>query len=550
MDCNLNLTCIILLCMSVTSRVTISLCFKMAAKDDDIHHHTVKSKLSRVWKPDKQVQFNRLLQIVLQFNRIILHTTHFFKWYILNCSIENQIPITAEVFEFIIKLLNNPDMASANLIKMHLIDFIQAYLVIVNWRPLKIIGINNTAQYHSRLLFTNFSVNVQLHFAKSLKKFIHCANKRSNLPYRKERTLTNHMFHIIASHPIRQNNLTEEQKDFVNDLTDLLQLPTRLDETKNLEYDIATQPLEYFNSYKILSTLFEFEDFKNFNFVPLSTSLIPRHITIDTTALCRMIYRTAVPPLDLDKKHELWSQCFKLGKKEFKPKPGWYFDGMIRTDGVSVSILFKKYRPEQLMFDNDQELQDAKKKLEKESKEKAKAEKEKKKRQKKQKTKATTKKSKGSSATVQKPNVNDSDSDDSDNDPEILIDDDEIAVDYFQNAMRNPDLKADMQVKRKVFIDPNKRDLIYCLGSDEGPKFRYTSMQRRLETGAKEFRKIREKVTAIHGINAINPTLCHKLMNRDDFNEYLIGFFDPDTFNAREEVSLYSIQSHHLVLCK
>ena len=541
----------------------------MVAKDDDIQHHTVKSKLLRVWKPDKNLQFQSLQQIVLQFNRVIVHATHFFKWYLLNCLVENQIPITAEVFEFIIKLLNNPDMAGANPIKFHLIDFIQMYQRIVPWRPPKIKGINNTATYHSRLLFTNFIVNIKMNFAKMLKRFISCVNKRTNLSAQEARTLTNQQFKIIASHPIRDNNLNQVQLQFVTNLTNRLQLPVRLDMDKNLEYDVASQPLEYINSYQILSTLFESEDFKNFNFVPLSTSLIPRHITIDTTALCKMIHRTAVPQLNPDSKHYLWSQCFKLGKKEFKPKVGWYFDGMIRTDGVSISILFKKYTPNELyaeMFNDYQELQNAKDELEKELKEKAKAEKEKekekKKRQNNQKQKATAKKWKTSKGSVRI--QNDSDPDDPDPGDPMNLDAPIIPPEiipakidmYFQEAMENPALKADMEVKKKVFIDPNKRDLIYCLGShgediqpEDAPKFRYTSMQRRVETGAKEFRKTREKATAIHGINAINPTLSHKSMNRNDFNEYLIAFFDQQNFDAREKVLFYSIQSNHLVLC-
>ncbi|KAJ3212805.1 hypothetical protein HK099_007664 [Clydaea vesicula] len=45
-----------------------------------------------------------------------------------------------------------------------------------------------------------------------------------------------------------------------------------------------------------------------------------------------------------------------------------------------------------------------------------------------------------------------------------------------------------------VVIDPNKRDLLYCLGSNNH-KLRYTQPQREMETGKKKYRKIREDAT-------------------------------------------------------
>ncbi|KAJ3218167.1 hypothetical protein HK099_005181, partial [Clydaea vesicula] len=56
---------------------------------------------------------------------------------------------------------------------------------------------------------------------------------------------------------------------------------------------------------------------------------------------------------------------------------------------------------------------------------------------------------------------------------------------YFQDHLE--DLHSN-----KVYIDPNKRDLLYCLGSN-GKKLRYTQMQRRKESELKRYRKVRER---------------------------------------------------------
>ncbi len=52
-----------------------------------------------------------------------------------------------------------------------------------------------------------------------------------------------------------------------------------------------------------------------------------------------------------------------------------------------------------------------------------------------------------------------------------------------------------------VVIDPYKRDLLFCLGS-EGEKLRYTQQQRAVETRSKKYRKIREKLITGAGMDA------------------------------------------------
>ncbi|KAJ3387297.1 hypothetical protein HDU92_002004 [Lobulomyces angularis] len=49
----------------------------------------------------------------------------------------------------------------------------------------------------------------------------------------------------------------------------------------------------------------------------------------------------------------------------------------------------------------------------------------------------------------------------------------------------------------KVFIDPNKRDLLYCLGNN-GENLRYTQMQRRSEIQTKVNEKLRHEIEVKH----------------------------------------------------
>ena len=96
--------------------------------------------------------------------------------------------------------------------------------------------------------------------------------------------------------------------------------------------------------YKRLSILFETNRLKNFNFVPLTTSLIPGHVTIDTTSLVHLVLGISqrAKPRGLENdavKLPIWERVFNLRKKEFKPRAdGAKFTGMIETDGISISI--------------------------------------------------------------------------------------------------------------------------------------------------------------------------------------------------------------------
>jgi hypothetical protein len=93
----------------------------------------------------------------------------------------------------------------------------------------------------------------------------------------------------------------------------------------------------------------------NFNFVPLITTMIPGHITIDTTILYQHILRRgsmsdrAGSILDDDRKLTVWGEFLNINRKvcisnflmpqEFKPRgDGAKFSGNISTNGIALSI--------------------------------------------------------------------------------------------------------------------------------------------------------------------------------------------------------------------
>ena len=85
---------------------------------------------------------------------------------------------------------------------------------------------------------------------------------------------------------------------------------------------------------------------KLFHVLPLRTSIIPKNITIDTFALATLILKK--DKLEYlknitTKADDLWSKIFNLNDPIFRKK-GFTFHHMIKTDGISCSILYIKLK--------------------------------------------------------------------------------------------------------------------------------------------------------------------------------------------------------------
>ena len=199
-----------------------------------------------------------------------------------------------------------------------------------------------------------------------------------------------------------------------------------------MELHVVTNPGVYGPASLKLAKLYESKNLKMFNSVPLSTSLIPRHVIIDTKILYMHVLKRSVPSMQISRdKQRYWLEAFDTSHRAFKDRSGMRFNGMIRTDGISCSVLIEEphrvnqARPRQHVA--------------------------------------------------------------------------RVEGDYFEDNLA--DLKCE-----KVFIDPNRRDLLYCLGSND-LKLRYTSMQRRSETKAKEHDKIRTRIEVNAGLRGIGPAV-------------------------------------------
>ena len=136
----------------------------------------------------------------------------------------------------------------------------------------------------------------------------------------------------------------------------------------NISYDIKSNTIDYLKCFvyigKELEKLYDLEDnhdrtFRLFNILPLRTNIIPKNIVIDTAGLIQNFLGDEPTKEHLknykknDNQKTLWKRIFKLDEKVFK-KNNYMFNYMIRTDGISISVLFIRIDKEgcELSIDN------------------------------------------------------------------------------------------------------------------------------------------------------------------------------------------------------
>ena len=211
-------------------------------------------------------------------------------------------------------------------------------------------------------------------------------------------------------------------------------------EKNSIFYDLVCKPQDYLwhmiainKEINLLST--KENELKLFHILPLKTSFIPGHITIDTSCLISIFNKKGNAECfkNINKyKDEIWNKYFKMNLRAFKKK-GYEFNYIMKTDGISCSLIFVKKGHKNKKGKSVQSKKEKKENAEK---------------------------------------IN------------------ELNNRYIEDQKN---IKEILNNKKIVTIDPNYSDLIYSI-DNEGNKFRYTRDQRRLETRTKKYAKIVKKI--------------------------------------------------------
>jgi len=195
--------------------------------------------------------------------------------------------------------------------------------------------------YYATTMITAIENNIKMHFIDYIKRFVNSyfkniyQNELQNKEFKKQfyKELQQVKNDIINDAEIL--TCDEKYHNWLNDNRYKI-VPENYD--TSYFYDIKVNPQKYLKHMIFMNLQLEEMNTKMFQFFPLQTHLIPRHIQIDTKSLVELL-------IDTDKKQyfdnietnkeKLWNTFFKLHHMN-----KYVFDYTIITDGYSVSLRF------------------------------------------------------------------------------------------------------------------------------------------------------------------------------------------------------------------
>lgn len=339
---------------------------------------TIKTSIQNIeWKKDYK---ENLHELVLKVNLLVTHAYAFSKYifikeletdptFDLNSSISSKF--FTEVFITLTnsKQLVNQVKPETAIIRTLLRKHREDYLKHSKFRPPSFSYAQQNALYEAQKIFTAYTNNISGNFGNILRKFINKLLRKEErvkeLRLRMEKsnyskkqidnmirtTITNVCTKVKLSiskkdiNQIPKDFLTEDKLKLLQEFISAYPLNYQFDKD-SIYYDVKSRPENHFKPFFVLSKLCELHNISVPVCFPLRKTNIPCHITIDTKILKEQIIKA---PKSKDNKMEAWARVVNLGCKAFKEQGQKStlvkFQGMILTDGISVSIIKQNFEP-------------------------------------------------------------------------------------------------------------------------------------------------------------------------------------------------------------
>jgi hypothetical protein len=382
-------------------------------------------------------------------------------------------------------------------------------------------NLSSILDYYKTTMLTSIENNIKIHFFDYIKRFVNSYFKHLYQEQIKNKEFKKQLYKEInlVKNDIINNTLTCDEK-YHNWLKENRYKIVPENFENSYYYDIKITPYKYLKNMIFMCLELEKIERKSFQFFPIQTNAIPRHIQIDTKALVELYIDTEKHKhlLDIwikdtpeepknkikknlyncleDNKEFIWDTFFDI-KQKLK---NYIFDYTIITDGYSVSLRFLHddfIEGEKIKKLNMKEAKKELKGLSKEEKNKIKEEKKiLKKEESKQKRLEIKNQIYKSKKTLKKENLEF---------PYI----DEVSKEVLEG--------------KHIFIDPGKKNL-FSMMDDNGSYFSYTNKQYIKETKRLKYQALLKNYKDKIGITEIEDDLNKynsKTCNIEKFKDYI-----------------------------
>ena len=217
-------------------------------------------------------------------------------------------------------------------------------------------GYNNIFDYEAIQYFTMLNNNIISQYGQCIDQFLYLKFPDT---IEDEIKISRRSFRYNIKRELFGHKQTSEDAKILHKLL-VPKVPLKKGIDVPLTYALKVSPQAFLKNIIYMNEVFESQDIKMFNMFPNRSALKPGHITLDTFTLVNLLVGTSTKAgvkstsivegmtktklLGSFNKHktEIWNFFFDMKKKCFKGNKGYSFHHLIKTDGVSVSLVFEK----------------------------------------------------------------------------------------------------------------------------------------------------------------------------------------------------------------
>ncbi|KAJ3001233.1 hypothetical protein HKX48_002991, partial [Thoreauomyces humboldtii] len=308
-------------------------------------HSTRKCSLRSVLR-DADQHLPAILDYIRIVQDLARHTTFLIKWWIVNPYLPFPV-LTKDKITHYVEMINSPS-SQRNTQERVVVDW---YLTIFGLQHHGLRGCHQQALYLAESILTNLEVNVQEHMYAKVMEYVNRQLMLKMVVKYLGKDKTPAGKHRLREYRDRVRALKEDiRHGRMPDATRLpverrlarkflsILPPERLNDNFDLALDLHKDPGAYIEAYCKLNRLYEATDYPLFNAVPLRRTHVQSSVHIDTTILHVNILGIGWPrPINAAAKSK-WDDVLCTDKKIFRKYSGLEFGHSIYTDGVAVSI--------------------------------------------------------------------------------------------------------------------------------------------------------------------------------------------------------------------
>ena len=325
----------------VTKTKTITLTLKH--KDSsETEHNIVIGNLS------SDIILHRINDAVIRTNNIMIKSYMLLRYWVLKHYHQDQtIPlITKKIIAAVFKAICSSKGDYTGIRKESTISLIKEFHDINPYDVEDDSHLSGIFNYQKTTILTNIENNIKAHFPDYLRKYINITMEHL-YPERLTEKESKKQFYIEIKQIKNDLLLNRDQSHWTCDpkyhawlLNHRFKiLPKINDSDKNYYYDVCVQPQAYLQFMIYMNLEISEIGGSMFQFCPLQTDVIPKHIPIDTKCLIEFLidHGTGVMLANITAcQNDLWETYFNI-KHQSETYPFGY---SIVTDGYCVSIRF------------------------------------------------------------------------------------------------------------------------------------------------------------------------------------------------------------------